>query len=611
MAAIFISYSNKDRALARAYADALALEGLDCWYDQRLQAAEVWDETIDREIRAANVVITLWTPDAVASRWVRSEADYAFENNKLLPVLARECEMPLAYRLIQAIDLKQTGGRLEQHPSWKAFVQRLREFIAANTAATMAERERTAKELQRRARSAKFLRRSALVGVVVAALLGVGAGFVWLQGERVSASAVTVSAEGAALSLSNLRARRVGSARLNEDPRLLAIAPLAEAIVAEWHGGITVFHRTDGVWDWANPVTAEGWTCQDAGDDIPACRFSALYAFGERRTSSSPFTQGMEVVSRLVAAVSYGKELRVWRLSGGAASFGEPLGGCAPSERPPVACNVEAFAPDPFRSAFMVGLSDGSVYYVGTSAMQGATVLEPESVQPNATLVMHRPGRTPTGIAFGEAGAAAISWDDGQVNFYYGVDETELVSAADTCGPSSLGMSSDAMTIVSMCLPQGVRPFLRRFTRTGWQQPWSLSYTTESNPVGAGSDVAVTTDGRFVILPYGTEIYDLQRNRYTEIESESGLRLARLRGREVLIGFTDDASSSAKTVSIIDLDTAASLASMQLPSNFGGGAIGYDERDVYAAYVDYDGNLSLWRFSDPGGPLVQVPTATR
>lgn len=290
MAAIFISYSNKDRTLARAYADALALEGLECWYDQRLQAAEVWDETIDREIRAANVVITLWTPDAVTSRWVRSEADYAFENHKLLPVLARECEMPLAYRLIQAIDLKQAGGQLRQHPHWKAFLQRLREFIAANTAATMAERERAEKERQRRARSAAFMRRAAIAGVAVVALLGAAAGFLWWQNERASVSAVTVSAEGAALSLSNLRARLVGSARLDEDPRLLAIAPLAEAVVAEWHGGIIVFRRDEGMWDWANPVTGDGWTCEDAGDDIPACRFSALYAFGERRTSSSPFT---------------------------------------------------------------------------------------------------------------------------------------------------------------------------------------------------------------------------------------------------------------------------------------------------------------------------------
>lgn len=318
----------------------------------------------------------------------------------------------------------------------------------------------------------------------------------------------------------------------------------------------------------------------------------------------------MEVVSRLVAAVSFGKELRVWRLSGGAATFGEPLGNCAPSERPPVACNVEAFAPDPFRSAFMIGLADGSVYYVGTSAMQGATVLEPESIQRDATLVMQRPGRTPTGIAFGEAGAAAISWDDGQVNFYYGNGEPELVSAADTCGPSSLGMSSDAMTIVSMCLPRDVQSFLRRFTRTGWQQPWALNYTTQSNPV-AGAEVAVTTDGRFVILPFGAEIYDLQRNRFTEIESESGLRLVRLRGREVLIGFTGATGSSARAVSILDLDTAGALASMQLPGNFGSGAIGFDERDVYAAYVDYDGNLSLWRLTDPGVPLVQVPSATR
>lgn len=613
VAEVFISYSSKDEAAARAFAEALGLEGFTCWYDKRIRGADVWDEIIDREIRAAGVVVTLWTPDAVASRWVRSEADYAFENNKLLPVIVAPCELPLGYRLIQAFKLQTAPGQLRNHANWRDFVARLREFLTANTVATMAARELEEKERQHRARRAKFWRGAAIAGVVVALVAAGGAGALWWQNERASSSVVTVSADGTALSLSNLRARRVGSARLDEAPRLLAIAPLAEAIVAETHGGITVFSRDEaGVWDWGNPVRTDGWTCQDAGDDIPACRFSALYAFGERRTSSSPFTQGMEVVGRLVAAVSYGKELRVWRLRGGVARYGEPLGGCAPSENPPVACNVETFAPDPFESAFMVGLADGSVYYVGTSVTQGSTVLEPESTERRAVLVMRRPGHVPTGIAFGQAGAAAISWDDGQINFYDGEEEDELVSAADNCGPSQLGMSGDAMTIIAMCMPQNVQPYLRRFTRTAWQQPWSLTHTRSSNPVGSGTRIAVTTDARFVIV-HGSEIYDLQRNRHTEVDAEGSLRLARLRGRDVLIGFTGrQGTTSENAVSILDPDSVSPLASVPLPVSFGGVAIGFDERDVYAAYMDHsDGNLVLWRLSDPGGPLVQIPTATR
>ena len=633
MAEVFISYSSKDRSAARVFAEALALEGFTCWYDQRIQGAEVWDETIDREIRAAGVVVTLWTPAAVASRWVRSEADYAFQNNKLLPVIVASCELPLAYRLIQAFDLQGPPGQLRQHPRWRDFVARLREFLAINTVATLAERERAEKERQRRARRARFWRGAAFAGAGLVLAIALSAAAVWWQNERASAVGVDVTADGAALSLSNLRARRVGVVHFTDPERgegsavwapLLAIAPQAEALLVEFEGGVTGFNRENGVWDWENPVRMQGWTCAaETQTEIPDCAFSDLYAFGERRISSSPFTRGIQTVGRLVAALTRGDELRVWSLPGGhAVRFGDPLGNCPASERPPVACNVAAFAPDPFESSFLVGLADGSVYDLGISTRPGATVLEPETSERVARLIARRPGHTPVGFAFGERAAAAISWDDGQIDFYYGVEELEPVSTpADNCGRARLGMSSDAMNIVAMCSPPNAEPELRRFTRTGWQQPWRVTHTERRNGFSlenVGDDVLVTSEGRFVIerAPFdqGTlEIYDTESDRLIDLQDSGGWRLARLRGREVLVGFMHRYTSSTMpdSIAVVEVDGARVLATSRIPSVFGG-AIGFDERDVFAAYADHDsGDVVLWRITDPGGPLVQVPTATR
>ncbi len=110
MADIFISYKREDKHLAEDTISRLQDAGYSVWYDERINPQSSWDETIEREIAAAKAVIILWTERSVASEWVRSEADYAKEHGKMIPVTLEACSLPLAYRRTQTADLSSWDG---------------------------------------------------------------------------------------------------------------------------------------------------------------------------------------------------------------------------------------------------------------------------------------------------------------------------------------------------------------------------------------------------------------------------------------------------------------------------------------------------------------------
>lgn len=110
MADIFISYKREDKHLAEDTIHQLQAAGFSVWYDERITPHTSWDETIEAEIAAAKAVVVLWTPRSVTSEWVRTEADYAKEKGKLVPVMLETCSVPLAYRRTQTVDLSSWDG---------------------------------------------------------------------------------------------------------------------------------------------------------------------------------------------------------------------------------------------------------------------------------------------------------------------------------------------------------------------------------------------------------------------------------------------------------------------------------------------------------------------
>lgn len=113
MADVFISYKREDIDVARRIADALAEEGFSAFFDLDplgIHAGEDWAQRLERELNSAKACVVLWSPDAVASPNVRSEARRALERGILVPVKIAGCTAPIGMDVLQETDLQGWKG---------------------------------------------------------------------------------------------------------------------------------------------------------------------------------------------------------------------------------------------------------------------------------------------------------------------------------------------------------------------------------------------------------------------------------------------------------------------------------------------------------------------
>ncbi|WP_260483435.1 TIR domain-containing protein [Sphingomicrobium flavum] len=115
---IFLSYSRDDREAAARVAFALEHEGYSVWWDAAIHSGETFDEVIERNLRAARVVLVLWSPSSVGSRWVRAEATQGDRRQKLVPAIIEPCELPIAFELTHNTNLSGWSGD-RADPAWK------------------------------------------------------------------------------------------------------------------------------------------------------------------------------------------------------------------------------------------------------------------------------------------------------------------------------------------------------------------------------------------------------------------------------------------------------------------------------------------------------------
>jgi adenylate cyclase len=122
MSEIFISYARSTADHARRIAEALCALGYGVWRDDELPAHRSYADVIEERLAGAKAVLVVWSAEAVRSEWVRSEANRAREEHKLVQLNVDGSRLPMPFDQIQCADLVGWSGEPEAQ-SWKKVVE--------------------------------------------------------------------------------------------------------------------------------------------------------------------------------------------------------------------------------------------------------------------------------------------------------------------------------------------------------------------------------------------------------------------------------------------------------------------------------------------------------
>jgi TPR repeat protein len=113
---IFISYKKEERPTAALLATRLTEAGYDVWWDAALLAGDRFEDEIASVLGSSHAVIILWSKKAIASDWVKAEAETARAQKKALPAVIDELpvdELPLLFRGIHTVRLQGWSGEAD------------------------------------------------------------------------------------------------------------------------------------------------------------------------------------------------------------------------------------------------------------------------------------------------------------------------------------------------------------------------------------------------------------------------------------------------------------------------------------------------------------------
>jgi hypothetical protein len=104
----FFSYSRHDKEFAQKLAKDLRAGGAAVWIDQLdIEPGQHWDTAIEQAVSDSSILLVVLSPDSIQSENVMDEVSYALEERKLvIPVLYRECKIPLRLRRVQYVDAR-------------------------------------------------------------------------------------------------------------------------------------------------------------------------------------------------------------------------------------------------------------------------------------------------------------------------------------------------------------------------------------------------------------------------------------------------------------------------------------------------------------------------
>jgi hypothetical protein len=143
---IFISYAKEDHKKVESLVRALEAEGWSVWWDRSTPIGKTYDEIIQSALDGADVVIVVWTRHSVSSRWVRSEAERAANQQKLFPVIMEEVQLPLGFSLLQAVNLGDWKSN-RPHQGFDQLVKEISAVVAPVSLPTLERRGKVFKEV--------------------------------------------------------------------------------------------------------------------------------------------------------------------------------------------------------------------------------------------------------------------------------------------------------------------------------------------------------------------------------------------------------------------------------------------------------------------------------
>lgn len=167
MADIFVSYAKEDRLYAQQTVTALQAAGYSVWWDDDITPHGSWDATIERELNAAKAVLVLWTPRSIESEFVRAEANWAKDQQKLLPVRLEPCPLPIAFSMVQTADLTDWDGDPD-HGEWQRVLSWVRSFMSGKPFDPAMASQPAQPARRKPPRKAAYLVRAMIFAVLVA-----------------------------------------------------------------------------------------------------------------------------------------------------------------------------------------------------------------------------------------------------------------------------------------------------------------------------------------------------------------------------------------------------------------------------------------------------------
>ena len=94
------------------------------WWDKDLLASQDYASMIEDALNPTQSIVTVWSSNSVKSKWVRAESSNGFNQNKILPILIEDANIPIPYDSVHTADLRTWEGD-EQDPAFLGLINAL------------------------------------------------------------------------------------------------------------------------------------------------------------------------------------------------------------------------------------------------------------------------------------------------------------------------------------------------------------------------------------------------------------------------------------------------------------------------------------------------------